>query len=397
MLPIALFGIILVVAAISVAFYYWSESRPLAPRRKESPVGRKTSKQPEERPDTPRPSPRKTEAASIPGHEISPEEPELKKEAIGSREPGKPEVSLKSYFVDADLGIFHQADRLSERGWSDLEYTLVSLSRLPTDVAELLNVLNDPDSSAGSVGAVCERNVGLTARILKLVNSPFYGLRSPVDDIQQAVALLGFEEIRQIVLTTSIFSSGNETSGPLSIEELWKHSLAVARITSWIADRSKVRIRKGLAGTSAMLHDVGKVVLQSWRPQGFREVIEIAGRNHTALMTEERDELGVTHALAGILLLHNWHLPVSLSWIVRGCHLPVVNADMPESAVVHLAGNIARYMAMGSDGEPAEEFIQQDIRDLLGIKAETVSELVSEGFEEYVEGVLSDIRATITN
>lgn len=385
MLPLYTFIFIVLVAGLATVLYYRSVTPVAGDENRPDEKPKEKKKKPAHRPVA-----RKAEAASIPSHaavdaveeEMHEEEPKTADDPYG----------FDDLFLPEEVGIYHNADKLTERGRGDLDYTLTTLSRLPSEVSELLDVLNSPDSSAADVAEICERSVGLTARVLKLVNSPFYGLNSPVDEMHHAVTLLGFDEIRQIVLTTSLFNARVGGAGLIDIDELWTHSLATARITTWLADRVDVQIRKGLAGTGAILHDVGKVVLQAWRPEGFRKALERSRENRTSLMAEELKELGITHALAGVLLLGRWNLPVTLSWVVKGCHLPVISNNMPEAALVHLSGQIARHMAMGSDGESAEERSQDDLRDFLGISAETVTELVSEGFEDYVKSALGDIR-----
>ncbi|MCK4720143.1 HDOD domain-containing protein, partial [bacterium] len=191
------------------------------------------------------------------------------------------------------------------------------------------------------------------------------------------------------------FGIRDYSDGPIVIDELWKHSLATAGITTWLNDIMRIKGRKGLAGTGAMLHDVGKLVLQKWRPEAFRRAVIRARENKTSLMREELSELGVTHALAGTFLLNYWHLPLTLQWLVKGCHLPEVNSELPETALVYLSNQIARRMDMGLDAEEVTE-IPDDIRKLLGFKAETIDELIGEGFEEYVTSALDGLKVTVS-
>jgi putative nucleotidyltransferase with HDIG domain len=291
------------------------------------------------------------------------------------------------YFPRREEGIYHHAGRISRQGWDDLDFVLVSLSNLPADARCLLQVLNDERSSASHVADICEMSVGLTARILKVVNSPFYGLKSRVDTVKNAVALLGYNEIRQIIITSSLFESAKNT-GAIDIEGLWNHSIAVGHIACTLADKSAIEIKTDLAGTGSVLHDVGKLVIQRWRPEGFRKAVQLSKEKGTSLLSEELAVLGITHPLAGAMLLERWHLPSTLIKVVKGCHLPVVSADVPEAAVVYVAGQIARLMSIGLDGEQLDERIPDDIRELLGIEAVTVPEMVNWDFEEFTKGTL---------
>lgn len=320
---------------------------------------------------------------------------ELKREKLKITARDISRDGLRSMFLLEDEGIYHNSAIITDRGWSDLEFTVMELSHLHSDAAGLLDALDNPDSTRGDINTLCERSVGLAARVLKLVNSPFYGVNRNIDDIQLAVALLGYNEIRQVVLVSSLFSTRDYSDGPIVIDELWKHSLATAGITTWLNDIMKNKGRKGLAGAAAMLHDVGKLVLQKWRPEAFRRAVVRARENKTSLMQEELSELGLTHALAGTFLLNYWHLPLTLQWLVKGCHSPEINSELPETALVYLSNQVARRMDMGLDAEEVTE-IPDDIRKLLGFKAETIDELIGDGFEEYVTSALDGLKVTVS-
>ena len=111
-------------------------------------------------------------------------------------------------------------------------------------------------------------------------------------------------------------------------------------------------------------------------------------------MTCELGELGVTHALASVLLLDLWHQPEDLISVVKGCHLPVVSSERPEAALVFVSGQIARLLDIGADAEPAEP-IPGDVRAVLGIESDTVSALLDSEFEEFVTGALAEIRTGV--
>jgi HD-like signal output (HDOD) protein len=301
------------------------------------------------------------------------------------------QLNLSNGFLPEDEGVYHRIGNITERGWNDLDYTLMSLSRLPASTTALLYVLNDPDSSASDVARICENNVGLTARILKIVNSPYYGLRSKIESVQQAVTLVGYDEIRQVILTSSLFGNIGKVPDGIEIEALWRHSLAVSRITLWLAGITGRQFSHSLAGTCGMLHDVGKLVLQCWRPEGFRKAMRASELKGTTLMTEELNHLGLTHPLAGAFLLSRWNLPVSLVRIVKGAGIPEISEEFPEQAIVYAAGAVARSLEIGHDGEWMDDRIPIGVMGLLGIGCSTITELMSEGLKETVKSSLEDI------
>ena len=299
---------------------------------------------------------------------------------------------IRDYLTPEEAGTYHNASLISETGLQDLERALVEPACLPAHLAKLLDVLNDPFSSAGQVAEICERDAGLTTRVLKVVNSPFYGLGQSVDDLRLAVSLLGFDEIRMLLLVGNLFGQRRPLHGSIPVSDLWSHSLATSRISTWLAWRSGVMVRERLAGTAAILHDVGKIVLQTWRPERMKRAIDEAKEKRGSLMSLECSELGITHALAGELLLARLKLPVRIRSVVKECHLPVCDPDLPESAIVYLAGQVAKVLNIGDDGEPVEEQIPQELREFLTLEPETVSELLGEDFEEFVRSALADVR-----
>lgn len=316
--------------------------------------------------------------------------------AEGDSDPkGTPSLEnrdVRESFTPEEEGIYHKVKLISESGWEDLERSLVEPACLPAHLSKLLDVLNDPFSSAGQVAEICERDVGLATRVLKVINSPFYGLARSVDDLRLAVSLLGFDEIRMLLLVGNLFGQRRPAQGPISIADLWTHSLASSRISTWLAWRCGVMVRERLAGTAAILHDVGKIVLQIWRPERLKRVIDEAQEQGRPLVSIECDELGLTHALAGDLLLERLKFPRRIVSIVKGCHLPVCDPELPEAAIVYLASQIARILDIGDDGEAVREEISDELRDFLTIEVSTVSELLGEEFEEFVRSALADVR-----
>ncbi len=300
---------------------------------------------------------------------------------------------LETKFEAGEYGIYHKADSIPDSAWQDLNQVLGALTCLPVEVDELLAVLNSSESSANQVARICEKSVSLTAMVLKLVNSPFYGIGREVDNITEAVALLGFNEIRITILTMSLFKKVTCINPLFDIKDLFKQSVAAANITKWLSKRVKPDIKPGLLGTGAMLSGIGKILLVRWRHDRFIDAIGYSIENQVPLIEAELEVLGVSHALAGFLLLERWQMPDHLSKMVRGSNLPELDPEMPEMAVAFLAAQIARQHLKRRDGELQEDTIQDDLREFLGIEAGTITELMSDGFDEFAEEFLKEEEA----
>ncbi|MCK4823958.1 HDOD domain-containing protein, partial [bacterium] len=209
---------------------------------------------------------------------------------------------IKSKFLPEDDGLYHKINLIPDTAWSDMKDVLKKLTNLPIELTELLSVLNAPDSSSASVSKICDSSVGITAMVLRMVNSAYYCLGRHISDIKEAVTILGFDEIRQAVLTMSLFSNSNVSGANFKISRLFKHSVATANITPWLIKRAGLKIHASSTGSGAMLHGIGKLFLNRWRRGRFDNAISIASESKISLMEAELETLGITHALAGELI-----------------------------------------------------------------------------------------------
>jgi len=385
-MALALFGLIIGIAGCGAFFYYRALNRPFTKKTagKSATSGKNIL------------SSIASEIAALP--QPNPDDPDEDDGLI--KEHGYP---LRSRFIPSEDGIYHRAEMISDRGWADLVYTIMELAALPAPAVELLSALSDPNIPKSALDQECSRTPELVARALSIANSPYYNIYEEITDLARAVELLGYEEIRQIVSIASIFRFKESSPDHLNTEDLWKHSMATSRIATWFSRKvggesycaAKAELRERLAGTSALLHDVGKIVLERWRPEGFRRAIRASGEKNTCLLTEELKEFGITHALAGALLINTMGLPKSLSLIAKGCHIPVVSEDFPEAALVYVAGQVARVMSMGIDGEVRRDDIPTDVRDFLGLEPKSIIELISGDFAKSVCDSLADCRIAI--
>jgi len=187
---------------------------------------------------------------------------------------------------------------------SDLE----SLPCLSSHYTELMKELQSEDASIRNVGRVISQDVAMSAKILQLINSSFFGVRESVSSISQAVALLGLDIIKSLVLSIKVFSKfDSSVSAGFSITKLWEHCIAVGDGAKWIAQRENTNQRfADYAMLAGMLHDVGKLVLAAKMPQEYERILQKVAQDHSALCEAEREFLNITHAEVGAYLLGLW-------------------------------------------------------------------------------------------
>lgn len=230
----------------------------------------------------------------------------------------------------------------------------ISLPSTPAIYQELMQVLQAPDASAQRIGATLARDVGMTAKVLQMVNSAFFGLRRQITNPENAVMFLGVDTVRALALSASAFSSFSASQCPrFSIEDLQLHSMVVAAIAREIA-RSRNVSKAALDDTfvAGLLHDVGQLVLVSHHPDQYDRVLSAVAAGDRALAEAERETFGTTHAEVGCYLLWLWGLPDSVVEAVAFHHNPSGSPDGPFGAIgaVHIANVLAE---MRPDGTSA--------------------------------------------
>lgn len=240
-----------------------------------------------------------------------------------------------------------------------------SFPGMPATAARLLPLLQDPDSSAAKIEDILKYDPGLTANILKLTNSAYFGLPSLVSSVRQAIMLLGWKRLLQLVITMCM-SALMKRSIPgydLPRGELWRHSVAV----SVAADLLVTSLSIGNADevfTAALLHDIGKLVLGDYVQEDL-EKIEVMVAKGISFEVAEYIVLGTNHADIGARILQNWALPQDLVNAVSWHHDPE-NCDKYclLSDVVHVANVVGRRVGFGKSRsgqalEPSLEVVER--------------------------------------
>jgi HD-like signal output (HDOD) protein len=228
----------------------------------------------------------------------------------------------------------------------------VKVASPPTIFLLINEAINNPRSSIPDIAKIISEDQGLTARLLRLANSPFYGFPSKIETITHAVTILGTQQIHDLVLATSVLNLFEKISKELiDIESFWHHSIScgvAARILAIYRRESNVE-RFFVAG---VLHDIGRIILYTKIPELFLELLVQSKNNGKLLYKVEREIMGFDHTDVGGILLREWKLPFSLEEMVRFHHNPMLARHFPvETAVIHMADIIVHAMQLGTSGE----------------------------------------------
>lgn len=272
-----------------------------------------------------------------------------------------------------------------------------TISSLPTVHLRLNEVVNDPRSSNRDVANVIAEDPGLTARLLRIANSAFFGYPSKVDTITRAVTVIGTKQLRDLALATSViemFDSGSEDV--VSMESFWRHSIACA-VTARVLATYRREINVEHFFVAGLLHDVGRMVMFKQIPDLCRETMDACAADDLLMYQAERDMLGFDHADVGAVLLEQWQLPPSLVKAIEFHHRPAKVAGTGEyaitAAVVHVADVITNAMVYGSSGErfvpPLEDAAWQQLNLPETVLYATLKQLEHQ-YEDAVSLILKD-------
>jgi len=227
----------------------------------------------------------------------------------------------------------------------------IVLPEIPSVVFELNEVIANPMSSADSIARVVNRSPSLTALLLKIVNSSFYGFPSKISRVSHAVTLIGTREISALALGISILSIfKNIPKEIIDMYSFLKHSLACGIASRILAAQSNFPQTEQLF-VSGLLHDLGRLILYIYFPQESRNVLSRARSGCRLLYEEETDYLGCNHAEVGKMLMKQWKLPHILENNVWYHHRPSKAQQPIPAALVHLADIIVNSLGIGSSGE----------------------------------------------
>jgi putative nucleotidyltransferase with HDIG domain len=281
-------------------------------------------------------------------------------------------------------------------GEADLRRIIARVEDLPTlprTVLRITELVNDPRASAKDLSIIITDDQVLTARLLKLVNSSFYGFPQRVSTVTGAIVLLGFDAIRNLLLTTSVLDLFPARIAHVrrDQEQLWDHSLACAIGAKSIGNFLRHDKLEELF-VAGLLHDIGKIVEMMFLPDEFARITERVRAEGVLISSAEQDLLGCTHADIGRLLAERWNLPAKLVGVIARHHTPAAaGAFAIESSIVHLSDILTRALDLGSGGDDQVPPLDKAAWELLKLKTGAVDAIMASMLTEF-----DDIRSFLS-
>lgn len=257
---------------------------------------------------------------------------------------------------------------------------------LPLFYERLNETINHPRSSINDISKIITEDQGLTARLLRLANSPMFGCYAKVDSITKAVTIIGTQPLRDLALAASVMGVFKDIPEELlNMTSFWQHSIAcgiIARSLAVYRRESNVE-RLFVAG---MLHDIGHVVMAAAHPEISRELLELqlsSGRFYREL---EFEKLGFDHTEIAAGLLKKWKIPISISEPVIFHHTPSSAEQFRlESALIHLADIMCEAMSFGHGAEDGVPPFDEQAWERLGILPQTFGTILQQAESQVTE------------
>jgi len=254
-----------------------------------------------------------------------------------------------------------------------------TIHSLPMFYSQLSEAIDHPRSSIADIAKIISEDLGLTARILKLANSPLFGYFSKIETITQAVTIIGVLQVRDLALALSVMDVfAGIPESMVNMEQFWRHSLATGLAAKLLAtsQREASLERFFVAG---ILHDVGRLVMYIRVPEISLEMLDRCRSTGELLHRVERDRLGFDHAEVGGALLRRWKIPPRVAEPVERHHNSKRAEQYPrEASILHFADVVAHALQLGNSGELLVPELDSAVWDRLNVSCHYLPTLVQQ-------------------
>ena len=263
------------------------------------------------------------------------------------------------------------------------------LPALPKIAFQVTRLVGNPNTSASQVARALATDQALTARVLKMANSAYYGAPRRVSTVTDAIVLLGMRSIRDMAMAVSCHDLLDREVGGYSIRrgDLWRHSLCCGYGAQQLARRARYQIAEE-AFVAGLLHDIGKVVISLKLADEFAQITELSIEKQMPFQIAEREVLGFDHADVGARMCEIWNLPPQLVATIRYHHKPKEQEPYsPLTSIVHLSDVLCMILGIGLGGDGLRYTLEADTLETLRLTEDDI-ETVLAAMTEFVSSSL---------
>jgi len=270
------------------------------------------------------------------------------------------------------------------------------LATLPEVTIKIIEIVEDTKSTARDLHGVIKNDPALSVKVLKVVNSAFYGLPGQVASVDRAIILLGLSAVKNIAIAASIarLFKGKRISEQFSAADLWRHSLGVAVVARNIAKISPHPVMPDEVFVAGLIHDIGTLIERQTFPEQFAEVINRCLKNGTNFLETERQIIGADHQAFGVGLTTKWKFPRHLRAAVGFHHNPeALSVELQNMAtLIQMADILCCQEKIGFYLTTQNETLTEQMLDTIGVTQEQLDEVRATLNEQLIEA-----EATLTS
>jgi putative nucleotidyltransferase with HDIG domain len=260
-------------------------------------------------------------------------------------------------------------------------------STLPTVYSSLIDILNDPSSTTQAVSDLIACDQASTSKLLKIVNSPFYGVPGQIDTISRAVVVLGFNEIYNLILSSTVmdFFTREGSLSNFRPVDFWRHSIAVGIATKTLGRLAGQPTQENFF-IAGILHDIGKLIFFQYAEDQFSLALELCERERKPLSQMELKIFGMDHAQAGTLLAEQWHFPEPIIEAIQYHGQGIVPGKFDFlAAALHMGNILVRALELGNGGDDLILQPNRQVLKILNLKPGSLSGMVPSLLKDYDE------------
>lgn len=267
------------------------------------------------------------------------------------------------------------------------------LKPIPQVATKVMSIAQDPDSSMSDLSKVIVYDAAVTANLMKLANSAYFGLPEKVDSVHQAIVYMGMAQVVDLVLLTA--SSENlkaaQKGYDLNAGELWKYSISSALIARELAEKKGSK-ETNLIFTAALLKDIGKVILNQYVKDSFEKINTLVTEEELTFRQAEKEVIGIDHAELGGMVAETWKFSPKMVEIISNHHMPQESSVSKfESSIVYMADTLCMMMGIGVGSDGLAYRFHREVVESLELTERDFQEIIA-GFGEKIQEVESIVR-----
>lgn len=273
------------------------------------------------------------------------------------------------------------------------------LPTIPLVATKILQLLDDPDVSTEEIADLMLTDQVMTARVMKLLNSPVYKPTQEITSLKRALVYLGLRHVRELALTTSVINAFDGTSGALELNSFWEHSFGVGMVSKIIAQMVGYQDLEK-AYIAGIIHDLGEVFLSNFMRDPFMEVLEYIKAHPVKLVDAEEKLLGTTHCEIGLCMARKWNFPEAYCDVIAYHHSPQeATVDPILSAIVNLSDLFCTVRGLNYGGR---EWISFNLSDeaawtILKNESPALAKMDVERFCYELDDAIPDVRELVSS